>query len=319
VAGSGARRRGERRIAVHREVDSGLAELVPDLSRTDSWILFLNGAPQSQVDLADPTYLEFEYVRRIAHIVDLAAPDGEPLRVLHLGGGGLTLPRYVAATRPGSGQLVAEADAALTELVRRHLPLPPATRPPAGRGGRLRVRIGDARQILETVRGGSFDVVICDVFAGARTPAHLTTVECASAAARALRPGGIYTLNVADGAPLTHAREQVSTLRSVFPHCCMVAEPAVLRGRRFGNIILAGSSGPLPSGELSRRAAADPFPARVVCGAELAKFAAGARPPTDATAQPSPSAPDSVFAALGTRGPGTPRAPGTPPGAPRAL
>ncbi|HYZ55224.1 MAG TPA: fused MFS/spermidine synthase [Streptosporangiaceae bacterium] len=313
MAGGGTRRRGERRLAVHRQVDSGLAELVPDLSRADSWILFLDGTPQSQVDLADPTYLEFEYVRRLAHIVDLAAPDGEPLRVLHLGGGGLTLPRYVAATRPGSAQLVAEADAALTELVRRHLPLPPATRQPAGRGGRLRIRIGDARQILETVRGGSFDVVICDVFAGARTPAHLTTVECASAAARALRPDGIYALNVADGAPLAHAREQVSTLRSVFPHCCMVAEPAVLRGRRFGNMILAGSSGLLPVSELSRRAAADPFPARVVCGADLAKFASGARPRADATAQPSPSAPENAFAAPSTR------RHGTSPGVPRAL
>jgi spermidine synthase len=306
MAGGRPKRRGEGRLAVHQQVDSGQVELVPDLSRADSWILFLDGTPQSQVDLADPSYLEFEYVRRLAHILDLAAPGGAPLRVLHLGGGGLTLPRYLTATRPGSAQLVAEADAALTELVRRHLPLPPAGRGPGGRQGRTRVRIGDAREVLETVPGGRFDVVISDVFAGARTPAHLTTVECATAAARALRPDGIYALNLADGAPLAHAKEQVSTLLAVFPQCCMIAEPSILRGRRFGNLVLAGSRRALPEAGLRRAAAADPFPARLVCGADLVKFAAGARPSTDATVRPSESAPDNTFATLGTH-PVTPR------------
>ena len=291
MAGSRSARPGDRRLAVHRELSSGLAELVPDISRTDGWILYLAGAPQSQVDLADPTYLEFEYIRRIAHLLDIAAPAGEPLRVLHLGGGALTLPRYVAATRPGSSQLVAESDAALMDLVREYLPLGPS-RPGQGR---LRVRIGDAREVLESVRAARFDVVISDVFAGPRTPAHLTTVECARAAARALRPGGIYAVNVADGPPLGYAQAQVSTIGSVFPSCCMIAEPAVLRRRRFGNLVLAGSRRGLPDEELRRRVAADPFPARLVDGADLVRFAAGARPVTDATAQPSPLPPPEAF------------------------
>ena len=291
MAGSGSRRPRDRRLAVNQEVDAGLAELVPDISRAESWILYLAGAPQSQVDLADPTYLEFEYVRRIAHLLDVAAPAGEPLRVLHLGGGALTLPRFVAATRPGSSQLVAEADAALMEMVRKYLPL---GRPRPAQG-RLRIRIGDAREVLESVRAASFDVVISDVFAGPRTPAHLTTVECAAAAARALRPGGIYAVNVADGPPLRYAKEQVATIRSVFPACCMIAEPAVLNRRRYGNLVLAGRDGPLPEAELGRRAAGDPFPARVVSGPDLVRFEAGARPVTDATAQPSPEPPRAAF------------------------
>src|SRR6516165_6505643 len=112
------RRRAQRR-AVHREVRFGMAELVPDLSRTGSWLLFIDGLPQSQVDLDDPDYLEFEYVWRIGHVAHLA---------LHLGGGALTLPRCLAYTRPGSRQLFAELDAELTSLVRRHLPLPPGRR-----------------------------------------------------------------------------------------------------------------------------------------------------------------------------------------------
>jgi spermidine synthase len=312
MAGNRSGRRGPGRLAVHQQVASGLAELVPDLDRPDSWILFVDGTPQSQVDLADPLYLEFEYVRRLAHILDLAAPAGEPLDVLHLGGGGLTLPRYLAASRPGSAQLAVEFDAALVELVRRHLPLPPASRSGpsgerggrTGRTGRIRVRVGEARQVLETVREGRFDVVINDVFAGARTPAHLTTVECATAAARALRPDGIYALNVADGAPLAYAKEQVSTLLAVFPHCAMIGEPAVLRGRRFGNLVLTGSRRELPEAGLRRAVAADPFPARLVSGTDLVKFAAGARPSTDATARPSPQAPQGAFAGVGKSAPG---------------
>jgi spermidine synthase len=269
---------------VHKEVRFGRAELVPDLSRTGSWLLFTDGIPQSQVDIEDPGYLEFEYVRRIGHIADLAFPAGEPLRVLHLGGGGLTLPRYLAHTRPGSRQLVAELDVPLTELVRKHLPLP------SGHG--IRVRAADAREVLESVRAASYDLVISDVYAGAKTPFPLTTAEAARAAARALRTGGVYTVNVADGPPLQHARRAVATIRSEYKETCMIAEPAVLRGRRLGNLVLAGSDRPLPYAELRRAAAGDPFPARVLDGDELARFASGASVITDQTSAPG-SAPQS--------------------------
>jgi spermidine synthase len=289
------RRGAVERRAVHRETGSGLAELVPDLSRTGSWLLFIDGIPQSQVDLDDPGYLEFEYVRRIGHVADLAFPHAQPLRALHLGGGGMTLPRYIAHTRPGSVQLVAELDAELTELVRRYLPLrkgreggkgggaAPGATGGRSRSGRIRVRAGDAREVLESVAAGSQDLVISDVFAGARTPFHLTTAECARAVARALRADGVYAVNVADGPPLEQVRAAVATVRSVFKETCMIAEAGVLRGRRLGNLVLAGSERPLPYGELRRAAAADPFPAQVVDGAELIRFASGARVVTDAT------------------------------------
>jgi spermidine synthase len=237
-------------------------------------MLFLDGVPQSQVDLDDPGCLEFEYVRRIGHVIDLAFPPASPVRALHLGGGALTLPRYVAHTRPRSSQVVAETDAALTALVRRVLPVPAA-------GGRIRVRAQDARQLLESVRPQVHDLVISDVYAGARTPFHLTTAECAQAARRALRDGGFYLVNVADGPPLAHARGQVATVAAVFAQVLLIAEPGVLRGRRTGNLVVVASDGPLPVEGLTRRVAADPFPARVVAGTELARFASGASPVTD--------------------------------------
>jgi hypothetical protein len=267
----------------------GAAELVPDLDRADSWLLFIDGVPQSGVDLSDPGYLEFEYIRRIGHVADLAFAPGEPLHVLHLGGGALTLPRYLQHTRPGSRQLVAEIDDELTGLIRAHLPLPP--------GHRIRVRAADARAVAESVREGSYDLVIADVFAGAVTPPHLTTAEFAAAAARALRPGGVYAVNVAAGTGsagrlspagagqhggLDGARSAAATLRSVYKETCMIAESSVLRGRRRGNLVIFGSDQPLPEAALGRASAGDPFPARLVSGPDVARFASGARVVTDA-------------------------------------
>jgi spermidine synthase len=270
-------------------------ELLGDADRPHAWMLLIDGVPQSHVDLDDPLYLDFEYVRRLGHVIDLAAPPGTPLRVLHLGGGGLTLARYVAATRPGSSQLAAESDAEVAGLVRWRLPLNQPGRSRT-RVGRITVRVADARAVLEQVPAGSFDVVVADVFAAAQTPAHLTSAEFTAAAARALRPSGVYAANVGDGPPLAHARGRAAAVRSVFRHACVIAEAGVLRGRRFGNLVIAGSDAELPVQALTRRALADPFPARVVAGPALDQFIAGARPITDADAEPSPLPPPDAFA-----------------------
>jgi hypothetical protein len=268
-------------------VAGGTAELLADADRDGSWMLLVNGTPQSHVDLADPRHLEFEYVRRMGHVLDLAAEPGTPLDVIHLGGGALTLPRYVAVTRPGSRQRVVEIDQPLTDLVREYLPLP--------RGARIRVRADDARVGLAALHSASQDVVITDVFAGARTPGHLTSGEFAAEAHRVLRPGGTYAANVADGPPLRFARAQVATLRSVFRHVCLLAEPGILRGRRFGNLVAVASDDELAIAGYVRRCAKDPMPARVVEGEDLDRFVAGARPVLDADAVASPEPPEGVF------------------------
>ena len=269
-----------------RRKEPGQTELLRDADRRAAWMLMIDGVPQSHVDLEDPGYLDFEYVRRIGHLIDAAAPAGQPLRVLHLGAGALTLARYVAATRPGSPQLAVEVDAALVDLIRQQLPL----------DAKVRVRVGDARAELERLAAARFDVVIADVFAGGRTPAHLTSAEFWAAVRRVLRGAGIVAANVADGPPLAHARAQVATARTAFPHACLIADAGVLRGRRFGNLVLAASPGPLPVDALTRRAAGDPMPGRVLYGRDLERFSGGARPVTDATATPSPAAPPGAFA-----------------------
>ncbi|MFJ8928557.1 MULTISPECIES: spermidine synthase [unclassified Streptomyces] len=275
------------REAVVEKVDGGLAELVPDRDRPAGWTLLVDGAPQSHVDLDDPGHLTFEYQRRIGHVIDLAAERGRPVQAVHLGGGAFTLARYVAATRPRSTQQVVERDGALIQLVRGTLPLDP--------GQRIRVRTADAREALAKLPDDWADVLVADVFSGARTPAHLTSTEFLAEVRRVLRPAGTYVANIADGPPLAYLRGQIATAAAVFPELALVADPAVLRGKRFGNAVLVASAGVLGVGELTRRAAGDSHPGRVLHGKELVDFAGGVVAVTDASAKASPAPPPSVF------------------------
>ncbi|MEI5010510.1 fused MFS/spermidine synthase [Streptomyces sp. PmtA] len=274
-------------IPVERAVDNGTAKLLPDIDRPRAWLLTVEGAPQSYVDLDDPTHLEFEYARRLAHVIDATAEEGTPLDVLHLGGGALTLPRYVAATRPGSRQDVVEADRGLLALVAERLPLPT--------GSGISVHAADARAWLERAPEDSADVLIADVFGGSRVPAHLTSREYAGAAERALRPGGVYAANLADSAPFDFLRSQLATFAAVFPELALVAEPGVLRGRRFGNAVLLASHTPIDVAGLARRTASDVFPARVEYGDGLRRFIGDARSVSDEDATGSPEPPAGSF------------------------
>ncbi|WP_346093844.1 fused MFS/spermidine synthase [Pseudonocardia benzenivorans] len=273
-------------VVVRAEVDHGLAELVSDPDRPSSWTLLVDGTAQSHVDLDDPTHLEFEYVRRLGHVVDALAPAGEPLRVVHLGGGAWTLARYVAATRPRSPQTVVELDGALARLVGDRLPADDDL---------WQLRVGDARTEAVALPPGGADLLVVDVFAGARIPAHLTSVEFAGLAAAALAPGGVLAVNLADGGPLAFARSQVTTVGTVLAHRALVVAGDVWHGRRFGNLLLLASADPLPLGDLARATAADPFPAGVRHGAELRRFARTGAVVTDRTAVPSPVPPAGFF------------------------
>jgi hypothetical protein len=262
----------------------GTAELVKDADRGNAWLVSVDGVAQSYVDLDDPAHLEFDYVRRFGDVVD-GLPPG-PLEALHIGGAACTLPRYVAATRPGSKQLVFDADGELVELVRAQLGL----RIPG-----LRVRVTDGRAGLATRREGSADLVVVDAFERATLAGGLATREATTAIAAILRPTGTNLANITDGSGLPFARRFLATLLSVFPEVLLLADPGVLRGRRFGNLVCAASSSPLPAAEIARKTASAAFPARCVYGDELRKLAGRAKPITDADPPPSPQPPEDVL------------------------
>ncbi|GAA4241321.1 fused MFS/spermidine synthase [Actinomadura meridiana] len=248
-------------------------------------MLLVGGVPQSYVDLSDPTYLDFEYMRLMGDVVDCLR--GDVFDAVHVGGAGCTLARYVAATRPGSRQVVFEPDAGLVRLVRERLPV-------KGVSG-LRIRVVDGRSGVAALGDEVDDLVVMDAFAEASMPPDLATREFVLDVARVLRPGGVYMLNVADGFRLPFARRVAATVRSVFRHTLMMGDPGVLRGRRFGNLIVAGSREPLPVDELRRRAAGGAVRARLLDGGDLAAFCAGAAPLRDGEEIVAPVPPPQVF------------------------
>jgi spermidine synthase len=270
---------------------SGLrATIEPDPYQDGAFILEVDGTPQSHVFIDDPGELFFEYIRRIGHVLDQVAEPDQPITAVHLGGGALTLPRYIEATRPGSRQQVIELEQDLIDFVREQLPLQ--------RGANIRIRYGDAREVmgkLPTGLHGNVDVVIVDVFSGARTPAHVTSVEFYTEAAKLLSPSGVLIVNVADGPGLAFARGQAATLQAVLPHVIALAETQVLKGRRFGNVVLVGSSDDSIGHWLPRLLAGGPHPAKAVEGAEMKQFISNAPIVLDSTAIPSPTPNKTLF------------------------
>jgi len=231
--------------------------------REHGWRLLVDGTVQSYVDTADPHYLDVPSMRWLALLVEAAAPGGAPLRALHLGAGAMTLPRHLIAGRSGSSQEVVEIDPVLLELVSSVLPPVP---------GNPRIRVGDALTALAGKRPGSVDLVVADVFSGGRVASHVASAQAVQAASRAGGPGGSFLANIGDGGGLGLARALVASVLANFPHAYLVSTDEILRGDRFGNLVVAGTRGPAPEARVRDVLAADPVPSRLLCGGELVAF-----------------------------------------------
>lgn len=241
---SAASRRAERSEYPHKTgavagvypISTGEAELVPDGYHADGWLLLINGVQSSHVIVGQPRMLDFEYMRWIAAVLDShiqAHFNPDKLRITHLGGGACSLARYCADVYPNSRNTVVELDAKLAEYVRDWFDIP--------KSPRVKIRVGDAGTVTRSFAPASRDVVIRDVFAVDKTPAELTSVDFVRMVDHSLAPGGLYILNCGDGPSLDGARAEVAALFEVFEQVCLVADAAMFKGRRRGNIIIAAS------------------------------------------------------------------------------
>lgn len=250
-------------------IDTGDCELVLDPDNSNGWLLRINGVMSSHIDLTDPLFLDFEYMRWIAALVESRwAPSTNPkLRLLHLGGGACSLARYFNAAYPAARQVVVELDGKLADYVRGWFDLPKAPL--------LRIRVGEARAVTESLTPGTRDVIIRDVFAGALTPRALTTSEFNAHIQRVLAPGGLYVVNSGDAPDLKNAREDAATIAATFKHTMIVADPAMLKGRRYGNMVMAGSNEPFADDPgLARRLLGGAVPAHIWDDDRVRSFAA---------------------------------------------
>ncbi|UZN04930.1 fused MFS/spermidine synthase [Cellulomonas sp. S1-8] len=259
--------------------------MLPEPGRPRAATLLVNGVPSSFVDLDDPGLLDFEYMQQAGAVVEVVAARRPDLTVLHLGAGGCALARALAHRHPGARQLAVELDGDLARLARDWFDLP--------RAPQLRLRTGEARAELTRLADATYDVVVRDVFAGDRTPDHLTTLEFTREVRRVLRAGGVYVANCADRPPLALARTEVATLGAAFAHVGVVAEPAQLRGRRYGNLLLIGTDDPdlLDDPRLARTLRTLPVPARLLTGPESRTLAGATSPRHDPPPDLPPAAP----------------------------
>lgn len=257
--------------------------LIRDPDRPGAFVVVSGPTSQSWVDPADPTRLEFEYVQRIAEALRetvLARPPDERVRIVHVGGGGLTIPRFVEAVRPHTAQIVLEPDADLIAEVRRTLPLPRQTG--------IKIRELDGVTGLTQMPDAYADAIIVDAFAGAQVPAELATDEFFGQTRRLLREGGVMLMNLTDKSPFAWARRCVAGIETAFRHLVVSAEIPVWKGRRFGNLVAVAGLSALPIDTLEQWARRAQFPYRLQSGRDLRRWIGAATPFTETESRPSP-------------------------------
>lgn len=227
------------------------AFVVEDPDREGGRTLWLDNVRHSYIDVDDPSHLEFTYARTTSDVLAEVAPEGQPLDVVHIGGGGLSLPRYLEATRPGTESTVLEIDPLLTTIAKQELGYEPIDT--------IDVVNGDARLNIERVAEDSADLVIGDAFGGVSVPWHLTTREFLVEVRERLEPGGWYVMNMIDHPPLGFVRAEAVTLEEVFGHVAVLAPPERLARTdaggfvEGGNFVVVASTDPLPTAEILER------------------------------------------------------------------
>ncbi|WP_432938168.1 fused MFS/spermidine synthase [Kribbella sp. CA-253562] len=221
------------------------ARIEPDPTRASGRTLYLDQLRHSYVDLQDPTYLEFEYIKNFGALIDSEFPAGQRLDALHIGGGGLTMPRWLTATRPGTNNKVYEIDPGVIALDKAELG--------ARSGPDLDLQIRDGRLGVRSEPADSRDLIIMDAFGGVAVPWHLTTREVVADVHRVLRPDGIYAVNIIDFGPQRFLKAEIRTVAEEFENVAVISTEEALAGEEGGNFVLVASDQALPVNELRTR------------------------------------------------------------------
>lgn len=256
------------------EGDYGIIELEADPYSGSGWLISINGVPSSHIEIGAPRELAFEYMRWVASAVQAQVNGGflAPRRITHLGGGACTMARYFADVFPDSRNTVVELDGELAKLSRQWFDIP--------RSPRVKIRVDDAREVAASFTPASRDVIIRDVFAGAVTPESFTTVEFFTDCHRGLSSDGLYVANCGDHSDLRGAKAELAGMAEVWSRLAVIADPPMLKGRRYGNIILLGSDVEIAAPPVKELLGGG-VPAQFKPDAWVRKFMSGAVPRRD--------------------------------------
>ncbi|UVI34625.1 spermidine synthase [Brevibacterium spongiae] len=225
------------------DIATGTARLEKLDGEIDSYVLHVNGVPSSSITLSDPQRLDFEYLDWMRRAIDVVLPDGS-LRAAHIGAAGCALARALDAARPGSKQTAIDIDAKLLDYAREWFDLP---RSPA-----LAMRAGDGAAEIGKFRPDTLDVLVRDAFDHDSVPPGLQNPEFFAACATAVKETGLYLANVPDAGDHSVLKSELHALGEHFAHLAAATEPAILKGRRRGNVVVLASHTPLPTAGLDR-------------------------------------------------------------------
>jgi spermidine synthase len=224
-----------------------------DRQRPSGRLLRQGNTDSSYVDLADPSHLEFDYLRWMRIVLRAARVR----RVLHIGGAACALPRAMAAEDPGGRQEVCEVDAGVLALAREHLGL--------RRAPGLRVRHAEGRAFIAAQPDASWEAVAIDAFVGVAVPPRLITVQALGDCARV---APLTLINVLDNRSARHMCAVAAALSRVYPRVWAL-------GGRAGNTVVVGAEARLDLDRIGAKAAADPSPARLTAPAAMTRLVAG--------------------------------------------
>lgn len=205
----------------------------------DFSVLRLDHLVHSFVSKTDPSELGYEYEK--VYAVLLAAVGKQAPRALYIGGGGYTMPRYVAAQYPGSANTVLEIDPGVTEIVHERFGLPrDTTIVSVNRDARI--------AMVRMPADETYDFIFGDAFNDYSVPYHLTTREFQTLVKKHLAPDGWYAVNVIDDAK--HGRflaSTVATLRAQFRTVAVLPLGENWRDKGRNTFVVMASDADLPA------------------------------------------------------------------------
>lgn len=209
-------------------------DVIDNYNSINNRVLFLNGYPHSIMDRSDPNTLESKYTKFFP--LGLILKENIT-KVLFIGGGGFSGPKYFLQNYPNIAVDVVEIDPKVVEVAKEYFFLDESN-------PKLNIYVQDAREFLNKYTG-SYDMIVLDAFSKSYVPFHLMTVEFYKLLSDKLSNGGVVISNHIGSPSNAQAtsdlyRANLKTFLQVFPKVFVFLTD---HSKSLQNIILASVKG----------------------------------------------------------------------------
>lgn len=198
---------------------------------TDVALLVLDDQMHSAIHCKDESLLFFDYCREISKTLDKEFAPGMPIKVLTLGGGGYSIPRYIEATRPKSAQRVVEINHELIQFIDSSLPLK--------KGSLIEVICNDAYTYVmnEEDESQKYNFIFFDVYVEPYLEKRFFSYEFLEKLTSLVLEGGLVVMNIIDD---SDTKKLLQQLKNIFKVGASFVEIKILtpetpQGKTTGN------------------------------------------------------------------------------------